>query len=191
MIFLTTLRWLNQNINESVKSQITPYTASIQNWPRYNGTGLYLSNILLQTSNRHIEDPKKYLVHVMAWCGTGDKPLPEPMMHTVHTMLCSVVVWHQLILPISFRNTSFAPEQCYNWPSISEATLKNMSNRAQEPTHYSDVIMGAMASKITSLTIVYWTVYSGADKKNIKAPRHWPLCGEFTGDRWIPHINGQ
>ena len=24
-------------------------------------------------------------------------------------------------------------------------------------------------------------------KENIKAPRHWPLCGEFAGDRWIPH----
>ena len=23
-------------------------------------------------------------------------------------------------------------------------------------------------------------------KENIKAPRHWPLWGEFTGDRWIP-----
>ena len=23
-------------------------------------------------------------------------------------------------------------------------------------------------------------------KENIKAPRHWSLCGEFTGDRWIP-----
>ena len=23
-------------------------------------------------------------------------------------------------------------------------------------------------------------------KESIKAPRHWPLCGEFTGDRWIP-----
>ena len=21
------------------------------------------------------------------------------------------------------------------------------------------------------------------NKENIKAPRHWPLCGEFTGDR--------
>ena len=27
--------------------------------------------------------------------------------------------------------------------------------------------------------------------ENIKAPRHWPLCGEFTGDRWIPRTNGQ
>ena len=28
-------------------------------------------------------------------------------------------------------------------------------------------------------------------KENIKAPRHWPLCGKFTGDRWIPRTNGQ
>ena len=30
--------------------------------------------------------------------------------------------------------------------------------------YYSDVKMGAIASQITSLTIVYWTVYSGADQ---------------------------
>ena len=34
--------------------------------------------------------------------------------------------------------------------------------------HYSDVIMDSMASKITSLTIVYSTVYSGADQR-----KHW------------------
>ena len=28
-------------------------------------------------------------------------------------------------------------------------------------------------------------------KGNIKAPRHWPLCGEFTGHRWIPRTKGQ
>ena len=48
--------------------------------------------------------------------------------------------------------------------------------------HYNDVIMSAMASQITSLTIVY----SGADQENTKAPRHWPLWGEFTGDREFP-----
>ena len=31
--------------------------------------------------------------------------------------------------------------------------------------HYNDVIMSAMASQITSLTIGYSTVYSGADQK--------------------------
>ena len=28
-------------------------------------------------------------------------------------------------------------------------------------------------------------------KENIKAPRHWPSWGEFTGDRWIPRTKGQ
>ena len=28
-------------------------------------------------------------------------------------------------------------------------------------------------------------------KENIKAPRHWSLCWEFTGDRWIPRTKGQ
>ena len=51
--------------------------------------------------------------------------------------------------------------------------------------------MGAMASQITNLTIVYSTVYSGADQENIKALRHWPLCGKFIGDKWIPHTHGQ
>ena len=47
--------------------------------------------------------------------------------------------------------------------------------------------MGGLVSQITSLTIVYSTVYSDADiKKTHQTPRHRPLCGEFTGDRWIP-----
>ena len=28
-------------------------------------------------------------------------------------------------------------------------------------------------------------------KKNIEAPRHWHLCGEFNGDRWIPRTKDQ
>ena len=51
--------------------------------------------------------------------------------------------------------------------------------------------MGAMAYQITSLTIVYKPFIQAQVKENTKAPRHWPLCGEFPGDRWIPRTNGQ
>ena len=27
-------------------------------------------------------------------------------------------------------------------------------------------------------------------KENINAPRQWPLCGEFTGERLIPYTDG-
>ena len=57
--------------------------------------------------------------------------------------------------------------------------------------HYSDVIMSMMASQITSLTIVYSVVVQAQIKEDIKAPRQWPLCGEFTGHRWIPRTKGQ
>ena len=38
-----------------------------------------------------------------------------------------------------------------------------------QAVHYSDVIMGAMANQITSLTIVYSTVCSGADQRKHKS----------------------
>ena len=39
---------------------------------------------------------------------------------------------------------------------------------------------------ITSLNSVTQSFIQAQIKENIKAPRYWPLCGEFTGDRWIP-----
>ena len=56
--------------------------------------------------------------------------------------------------------------------------------------HYSDVIMRAMASQVTSLTIVYSTVYSGGRSKKTSKLRVTGLCevnspvtGEFTTQR--------
>ena len=68
--------------------------------------------------------------------------------------------------------------------------------------HYSDVIMGAMASQITSITIVYSTVHSGADQRKhqssasltfvrrihrwpVNSPHKWPVtrkCFHFSDD---------
>ena len=63
---------------------------------------------------------------------------------------------------------------------------------ASPPLHYDDVIMGTIAPQITSLTIVYSTVYSGADKSKhqssaslafvwgihrgpVNSPHKWPV----------------
>ena len=46
-----------------------------------------------------------------------------------------------------------------------EVTLKDVDKIDWFLTHYSDVIMGAIASQITSLTIVYSSVYSAADQR--------------------------
>ena len=46
--------------------------------------------------------------------------------------------------------------------------------------------------KINSLNILFVQLFIQAQiKENTKAPRHWPLWGEFTGNGWIPHTKGQ
>ena len=51
--------------------------------------------------------------------------------------------------------------------------------------------MGAMASQITSLTIAYSTVYSGADQRKHQGFAWLAFVRVFTGDRWIARKNGQ
>ena len=56
--------------------------------------------------------------------------------------------------------------------------------------HYNDVIMSAMASQITSLTIVYSTVYTGANQRKhqssaslafVRGIHRWPLSYPHKG----------
>ena len=49
--------------------------------------------------------------------------------------------------------------------------------------HYSEVIMGAMASQITSLTTVYSTVYSGVDQRKHQSS---PVTGLCAGNSPVP-----
>ena len=56
--------------------------------------------------------------------------------------------------------------------------------KGKSPDHYKNVI-------ITSLALFTQPFIQAQIKENMKAPRHWPLCGELTGDRWIPRTKGQ
>ena len=54
--------------------------------------------------------------------------------------------------------------------------------------HYDDVIMGAIASLITSLTIVYSTVYSDADQRTHQSSASLAfVCGIHRGSVNSPH----
>ena len=52
--------------------------------------------------------------------------------------------------------------------------------------HYCDVIMGAMASQITSLMIVYSTFIQAQIKENIKASHHCLCAGDSPGTGEFP-----
>ena len=58
-------------------------------------------------------------------------------------------------------------------------------------THYINVIMSTMASQITSLTLVYSTVYSDADQRKHQSSASLAFGWGIHRDRWIPRTKSQ
>ena len=77
-----------------------------------------------------------------------------------------------------------------------ECSTRTCADDCYNCWHYGDVIMGTMASQITSLTIVYSTVYSGEDhiiyiwRKYLSSATLAFVRG-IHRYRWIPRTNGQ
>ena len=85
----------------------------------------------------------------------GTNPLFEPMLDIVTWTLRNKFQWH------FNRNSYIFIKKCI-WKCRPQ-NGGHLDKMAAE--HYCDVIMSAMASQTTSLTIVYSTVYSGADQR--------------------------
>ena len=81
-------------------------------------------------------------------------------------------------------------------PSLSKRRKESRNSTMRHENHYTDVIMGMIASQITSLTFVYSTVYSGADQRKyqssaslafvrgihrwpVNSPHKWPVTREM------------
>ena len=58
-------------------------------------------------------------------------------------------------------------------------------------SHYIDVIVTTIVSQITSLTIVYLTVYSDANQREHQSSTSLAFVWGLHRDRWIPRTNGQ
>ena len=96
-------------------------------------------------------------------------------------------------------------QHCLGHP-CNKGVIARMGSRTNV-IHYSDVIMDAMASQITSPTIVYSTVYSSADQRkhqssaslafvwgihrwSVNSPHKWPVTRKmFPFDDVIMHCN--
>ena len=154
------------------------------------------------------------------WESVGMRPGFDP--HFQH--LCDLLApkfwpclpfYSDLVVPISnashFQHADdlCAPQidQIYHFLQILLSPILNLKRRT--PTdHYDDVIMGAMASQITSLTIVYSTVYSGTDQRKhqssaslaivggihrgpVNSPHKWPVTRKmFPFDDVIMFLPG-
>ena len=84
------------------------------------------------------------------------------------------------ISPENDFNTCIIADNALNISVVmsSSAMILTLSEKCylRKFYHYNDVIMSAMASQIASLTIVYSSVYSGADqRKPVNSPHKWPV----------------
>ena len=91
----------------------------------------------------------------------GNDPLPRPMFGKI----CDAI-WHNYAKMINmtclvWKRYCFRKVLERPWLQANFVVLP-----VKHLSHYSDVIMGVIVSQSTSLTIVYSTVYSGADQRN-------------------------
>ena len=88
--------------------------------------------------------------------------------HKIVSHSCRTNIWQEVIFGL------------FDLPALLYASFELCR------VHYDDVIMSAIASQITSLTIVYSTVYSGADQRKHQSSASLAFVWGSHRDRWIP-----
>ena len=153
----------------------------------------------------------------MAWCLVGAKSLFEPMMeyfqfdpwwNIVNSTPRNTFQWninrksYIFIQENVFENIDWKMAAISSWPQCVNRFIFRFqalwmvlwlhSGDQNRSCHYTAVIMGAVASQITRLTIVYSTVYSDADQRKhqssvslafvwgihrwpVNSPHKWPV----------------
>ena len=100
------------------------------------------------------------------------------------TMICATYITRYC------HRLHIAPERSAVWCVLCYWRVRLLTSIMNNAAHYSDVIMSAMTSQITSLTIVYSTVYSGADQRKhqssaslafVRGIHRWPVNSPHKG----------
>ena len=98
-------------------------------------------------------------------------------------------LWLVFAILLSYR---YAPmgKTCCMLCFLNPNIITNITPNCTIRSHYNDVIMSTMASQNTSLTIVYSTIYSGADQRKhqssaslafVRGIRRWPVNSPHKG----------
>ena len=90
-----------------------------------------------------------------------------------------------------FTTSGVANSKKYQNKKTLGKIVKILMKPALHLIHYNDVIMTTIASQITSLTVVYSTVYSDADQRNHQSSASLAFVRGIHRDRWIPRTKGQ
>ena len=144
----------------------------------------------------------KYLTHTKQFCRSGEMAYdwePKNLLFAGFILCMRPANERRRYIvtpsPFGWAHSTKWPMglDCCDCAVIEECTVNLMRKvRHLEIRHYNDAIMSLITSQITSLTIVYSIVFSDADQRKHQSSAVLAfVCGEFTGDRWIPRTNGQ
>ena len=117
----------------------------------------------------------------------GPKPLAEPMLNNLLHFFHFLAISQEIkicILDVSLKINNFilqrhlsGANELNRHPNVSQlCPFPSPYIGTYVSCHYSDVMMSAMASQITGVSIVYSTVCSGADQRKTSKRRVTVLC---------------
>ena len=125
-------------------------------------------------------------------------PHTQPMSQNNIYLKYAHVLLYIILSTIEYIQHAFLVVASCNYHYTSDVSMKMCGikpnhTKTQQNTswvhiswdHYGDVIIGAIASQITNLTIVYSTVYSGADRRKHQSSASLDFVRWIH--RWIPH----
>ena len=129
-------------------------------------------------------------------------------MNVIKIRTCSLKRWINSLTSKLWNGALVTPTPARICPNTRQSWSITSPIPRNSELHYNDVIMSTMASEITSLTIVYSTVYSRRRSKKTSKLRVTGLCavnspgtGEFTAQRdsnaenvaiwWRHHVDCQ
>ena len=126
------------------------------------------------------------------WYGTRHQPVQRSLwifhiyQHEQHHQCCTM--YHILYL---MRASTASKGLQLPVGNRNPTSFLEILDALYEGVHYVDVIMTTVASQITSLTVVYSIVYSGADERKHQSSASLAFVWGIYRDRWIPRTKGQ
>ena len=181
---LSALNHLDNRIH-FFKEPLSVYMSLLHVWcvSNYGHIGNLFSSLLRPTTKK----TSKYRIIVALWWESirdGWVHLPE------RTSSC--ICTRQYVLNSEIRHSQSIKISNHIGATalFAQVVYVYRFERRHRRSHYCDVIMGAMASQITSLPISYLTVYSGADQRKhqssaslafVRGIHRWPVNSPHKG----------
>ena len=147
--------------------------------PENISSSLYITEGPITSLNKNVNAKSCWL----NFSCRGATPTNMPMQGSFKCRWNPIVIWHGMLSNI-FMTCSVENDSTY------DVAMTNVWYRLDvEPLQWRhNEHDGISNHQLTIFTQAFFHLHI---KENIKAPCHWPLLREFTGDRWIPRTKGQ